>query len=541
MKKILKKILPEIIISFLASFMLFIYEPIITYSTNINDFWFDSKLMMPVIFFYSIMLFLLFMYINIYMHFALYSLKKEKIHKFLLIIAFVILIFSYIEGVYLSTNLPKLDGESIDWGLYKKEKIIEMVTLLGISAAEIIGIIRFKVEKVIKANCFILCAVFIMLCTSLVSVLIKPEFYEEKVMAVATTKNINNISSNKNFLIFLTDAVDSMEFSTVTNDEKIFKDFTYYPDTVSTYIYTRDSIPFIFSGIWNRNEMKFSEYSTKAYNESKLLNRLKKEGYNINIFEYDIVWNDIKAEEASNLNIYKDKLDKITFLREFAKFLLYKYLPYTLKKYSKIETLNFKYSRIDEIKTTFEWFNGTIYKLINDNNKLNKIDQNYFQFIHVEGGHTPFNYDENVNLISEDKGTYDMKLKTTAKVIEAYLNRLKENDAYDNSVIIVMADHGYYAHGNGRQNPILYIKGIDEHHEMNTSEIPVSYEDLTDTFTALLNGEKSENLFKDIDKSRIRKFLNNKCAKEASMKEYEQRGKAWDGDATVETGVVYNR
>ena len=48
MKKLLKDMMPVTILAFLASFIVYIYEPIITYSTNVNDFWFDFKLASPV-------------------------------------------------------------------------------------------------------------------------------------------------------------------------------------------------------------------------------------------------------------------------------------------------------------------------------------------------------------------------------------------------------------------------------------------------------------------------------------------------------------
>ena len=103
-----------------------------------------------------------------------------------------------------------------------------------------------------------------------------------------------------------------------------------------------------------------------------------------------------------------------------------------------------------------------------------------------------------------------------------------------------MADHGYWA-STGRQNPILYIKGIDEHHEMHTSDIAVSYEDLTNAYMQLLEGEKTESLFKDIDPNRVRRFIDNPFENEDTMIEYEQRGKAWDSSATVETGREFKR
>ena len=57
----------------------------------------------------------------------------------------------------------------------------------------------------------------------------------------------------------------------------------------------------------------------------------------------------------------------------------------------------------------------------------------------------------------------------------------------------------------------------------------------------LLEGEKTESLFKDIDPNRVRRFIDNPFENEDTMIEYEQRGKAWDSSATVETGREFKR
>ena len=45
MKKELKNIFIPFVMSVVFAFMLFIYEPIVTYSSNITDYWFDFKLL----------------------------------------------------------------------------------------------------------------------------------------------------------------------------------------------------------------------------------------------------------------------------------------------------------------------------------------------------------------------------------------------------------------------------------------------------------------------------------------------------------------
>ena len=106
-----------------------------------------------------------------------------------------------------------------------------------------------------------------------------------------------------------------------------------------------------------------------------------------------------------------------------------------------------------------------------------------------------------------------------------------------------MSDHGYNIDGRieGRQNPILYIKGMNEHHKMNTSDKPISQEDLINIYDDLLDGKKSTELFKDIPNKRTRRYLLYAYTKENHMVEYEQTGKAWDLETLKKTGREFNR
>lgn len=545
MKKILKDLIPAIMIALVASFMLYIYEPIITYSTNINDFWFDFNLMLPNIFLFFIGFFFVLSIIFAMIYFISLKLKKEKIYKIVLIISFILFTFFYIQGTYLVGNLPTLDGTTIEWGAYTQDTIVSVCVICVILAAEVVLIKKSDIDKAININKYITIAIFLMISVSVVSSFTNPSIFKDKIISTATNRNINNASTDKNFFILLVDAVDSYDFGNIVKESdkyaETFNDFTYYPDTVSGYTFTRDSIPFIFSGEWNENKTEFDEYASKAFNESKFLTELKNKDYDMNFYEYQVAWNDRNAACFSNVDIYDNQVNGVRFFKELSKYILYKYLPYPLKKYSRIETADFDLCKIDSEKNYFNWGNKITYENIK-NNELDKGNKKYFQFLHIEGGHVPFDCDEELNEIPVEEGNYDKKLKATLKIIDSYIDRLKKNNVYDNSVIVIMADHGYWnSRDSGRHNPILYIKGTNEHHKMETSEIPVSYEDLCNAFTELIQDKNSNELFQNIDKNRTRRFIDNAFEEEDAMTEYEVKGKAWDKSAVVETGRKFNR
>ena len=122
------------------------------------------------------------------------------------------------------------------------------------------------------------------------------------------------------------------------------------------------------------------------------------------------------------------------------------------------------------------------------------------------------------------------------------MNRIKESGQYDNSIIIILADHGNNGYDPiGRQNPILYIKGFDElHSEMIISDKKVSYEDLNNSiYSDLLKNKKSTDLLQAINSNRIRRFIWYKDYDK--MEEQTLDGHAWETEKLIPTGAKYER
>jgi membrane-anchored protein YejM (alkaline phosphatase superfamily) len=167
---------------------------------------------------------------------------------------------------------------------------------------------------------------------------------------------------------------------------------------------------------------------------------------------------------------------------------------------------------------------------------ITKINNKNFQFIHIVGAHLPFKYDINLNKI--EKGTYTNIIDSSITVLEKFLKRLKENDVYDNSVIIVMADHGYGKTINDRSNPILYIKGKNEKHNYKVSNIKVSFIDLIPAFKQLINGDKTDKIFNEVN-GQERRYLLYEYTNPDVLIEEIQKGNAWDEDTIVESGKKF--
>lgn len=542
MKDYLKEIVPALILAFVVSFMLFICESITSFSSNTEDFWFNLKILLSNnILFMIISIVLLLVLSNIVLLFSKIT-KKKIIYGIFILLFNVAFISTYIQGNYLAGGLPTLDGSPIDWNNYTFQSIISCVLIVIVLIINVVLFIKFK-KKYMKIISYVASAIFVMLSVSLISVLVgNPQIYQTKGAYTVTNKDINKLSTNKNFLMLLVDMEDAKTFEKVLKDEnkeELFKDFTYYPDTLSAYPFTRESIPYILSGIWFEEKTSFADYYNLAMNESKFIKKLMQEDYDVNIYEQELCWNDSKSLEMNNILEITAKADSIKYFKQEAKYILFKYLPFPLKKYSKIETLNYNSCRIenDEDERIFQSDNKLTYDVLDDI-KLQK--DNYFQFVHVDGGHYP--WDMNKNFEKVENGTYEEKIGSSITLIEKYLDRIKKSGQYDNSVIIVLADHGNNGYDAvGRQNPILYIKGINEtHNKTQISDKKVSYVDLNDCiYYNLMDGKQGEDVLPEIDDNRVRRFIWYKDYDD--MYEQTLDGHAWETDKLINTGNTYKK
>ena len=538
----MKKLFPAYVISFVLSFMLYIFEPITMYLTNVNDFWFDLSVIIKPLLIYSVCLFVGISVLFTLIFFLNKLFKKIKLFEVCILVMFVCFICTYIQGNYLAGNLPSLDGTAIDWTAYTTQNIISIVLWLVVIAVIVFTSIKFKAENVVKTSMYISLAVFVMLSVSLLTTYMQADTKPKETPLAITMNNYNHVSKNKNLFVIVLDATDSVTFERVMEGDPDFKDtfndFTYYKDTLSAYPFTRDSVPFILTGEWNENTDDFRTYSTKALNNAKFLNSLGDKGYERNLYEEELVWEDKNATKIDNIVLLDKNIDIISYFKNQTKYILFKYLPYPLKKYSKVESMNYNNCKVSE--ELYKWDVDFNYEHIKDI-EFEKVDKDVFNFYHFEGVHVPCQYNKQV----ENTGieSYDDTVLANLTIVDTYFKKLKEAGVYDNSAIIITADHGYgFEKGfYGRQNPILFVKGINEHHKFKKSDLPISFTDLETGYNNLLDGKQGESVFGNIDKNRERRYLWYKFNEEDHMVEYFTKDKAWKTDKMYTSGKEYNR
>ena len=535
MKKINLSGVPVI---FLVSFFFLLFAPVEIYASNSNDFSFDIydmlKVMVP---FFGCCFTVLF----------IFSAVTKKLSpgfylgfQGLCMAAFIIM---YIQGTFFSSFLPLLDGSEIYWEDYQRWRIVSFAIPICI----ICGLIWLYMKygrtvflKILDKSSFAM--VIVLLLTTVLSCFLGNSLKDKKNLIV-TSDRILEMSEKNNMLVLLLDMVGNPEFEKYLENHpeyrSVFDDFTCFENVVGAYKYTGCSIPYIFSGEWFEYQCEYDAYKEHAFEQSKVLGYLKAKGYSIGMYDVDIPLTDYSMQNYVNVHEPSGNYfsDPAAFLKMQLKLVGFKYFPFDLKKVCVLSPNSIagdsrKGLTLEEVYLE----NNELLHYHLKNHGITLTDDNSFRYIHVQGAHPPYEINSQFEYI--DNATYEDGLGSCFTLVSEILEAMKGTGIYDSSAIIIMADHG----GNEtRSNPILYIKGRYENHDLKLSSVPIAWGDLQDIMIKLAEGEPSDLLF-DFGEGeyRERRFLSYEVLGEP-MTEYIQYGEADDFSTLLPTGRVFSK
>lgn len=542
--------LPGVLMAAAISFLLFLYAPVDLYCSNIDEFWFDFDVLLRM----AVMMFGISL-VTLTLLYLLAAWIHPYLYRIGLAVGLAVLLITYVQGNFLVGNLPVLDGTSISWEDYSALQTESMILCIVVLTIVVLLFLLLKKQLFGKACMYISACLSLMLLVTAITEVFGSDALEPKLKLQISTKNEFVMSGEQNFVIFILDAADSREFSYLLEQNPeyrdIFADFTYYENTVGAYSCTRYAVPYILSGKWYECDTSFEEYMEDLYNTSPLIKELENRNYRIGLYEPDLHAqnNDVLRFD----NIFEAEFKVKSYLgmaRQELKLVAYRYAPYWLKKYCVLKQAAFD-EQLEagegsgEITASME--NRVFLDHLNAGGITVDDTENSFKFIHLEGAHSPYVYDAEVNIIDESQGTYAQNMEASVTLAERYLSALKKSGTYDNTAIIVMSDHGFNRdidNADMGDNPfmrpcgLLLIKGVGETHDtMQISEAPVSYEDLQEAYRRLLDGAWSDAVFDCREGDhRDRRYLWYAVTDEDYLVEYQQTGYASDLSTMIPTG-----
>ena len=381
--------------------------------------------------------------------------------KVLLGLLFGIFIQSYIIGL----NYGIFDGHGIKWEEYTAAGFFN--TSIWLSCFAIPFCLYYFVstnkrenaKKIIKTITFLMVLVqCIVLSINLVKKPIqKGSIWDTEHKGVLTFKDIYSVSVKDNIIVFLLDMFDASIFEEIQNKNPeiigSFQDFTYFPNTTSSYGCTDYSVPEILTGVFYDIRDRYPDYIKNAWQQTQYYKILKNNNYSIALYTNG---NYIaKSAPVDNFLIEKVKLDDKT-VDQFRDIRNFRIVPHYFKKIFYFYNPNIHNPSIltADIKPYF--FDDRAFFIGAKKGLHITSKNNVFRFYHLNGMHYPFVLDENVEPISKEKGTAYRQAVGSLKIVGEYLRQMRNHKIYNNATLAVVADHGYQNIVGSR--PILLIK-----------------------------------------------------------------------------------
>ena len=298
------------------------------------------------------------------------------------------------------------------------------------------------------------------------------------------------LSSNENIILFVLD-----NFSNTFWDEALaaypdmtdsLSDFTYYNNADCAYWGTYPSLAHMLTGNPLDTGLSVNDWLNQCWNNDSTntyYKLLEKHNYKVNLYTpvtslltgtdtLELLQGKIDnvGTESSSREIDYEKLNK-TMLQMSC----YRFLPEYFKP--QFDVNNSQYTSIVSYPDNeMMYSNYSFYEKLQDTGLSLDSASNYFTIQHLNGTHEFVN-DENC-AYDPDNATCATTVKGIFTMLDAYLQQLKDLGIYDNSTIIITADHGSEA----RSQMIFFMKGKNETHDsMQTTNAPISLNDLVPT------------------------------------------------------------
>ena len=401
----------------------------------------------------------------------------QKAFYWIAITLFTLGFLFWFQAHVFTWDFGPLDGREIPWASY---------TPLGIFELFIYGVIfllvfHFKnkiLEHIVPISC-----ILILMQTIPISFVMIQTLSQETVQAdqtedqpkhnifipswkqySVTYDDLFEFSQEENVVLVVLDAFGTKLFEDLQKEHpeeiaEIFRDFTYFDNVMCDRPATRVCVPQIIAGCSSEElPQDFSKEFVNAVIQHKLFSRdgnlLKKlsvNQYRCSVFSWSPPTMYYDARWISNIH-FNDRQEKIADISELTVLTLFRSTPILLKR-GIIKGERLRTFLYVTHKSHSAYQSIAPYPAIDDydvNTWINRAcqescaDQKTFKFIHLKGAHRPFTMDENCVKTTVSGNTSNGKQQAlgSLRIVKNLLTLMKETDVYDQSLVIVMADHG---------------------------------------------------------------------------------------------------
>jgi len=452
----------------------------------------------------------------------------EKIRRRLFPIFVFGSVLIYFQQNILVWDYGILDGRQMDFSMNAHLGLIDLSLWAG---GGIIAYVVFRKQLIKHAKTILSFMVVLSILATIIPIL-SHDFSQDKPSGSISEADKFSFSARQNIFLIILDSFQSDLFwEIIDRDIQLkheFGGFTFYPDTASVFAKTYPAIPLLLTGKKYQKQQAFQEFIDTAYQDS-ILTDLINEGWDVGLYPH------VKATVTLDNSIMSNYAERTRLPERLDSYLqaldlsLFRTVPHFLKShiYNKGDFIAKEHfgGYVHQLDTQLE--NKEIIKLPRQNphQGLNFLDNlkalatnsgtsPAFRFYHLYMPHAPFLLDRDLKYARMDNNfaAYREYSWASLKLMASFLEQLKNLGIYDNSAIIITADHGGGEYGDKKYisseggyfpilehgrvkasgKPLLLVKDYQADGPLKFSSKPVSLLDVAPTIANFAGIEPRE-------------------------------------------------
>ena len=470
----------------------------------------------------------------------------------------------WLQAMFLNRGLPSADGDTLNWGNFAIQIAVSAIVWLVLIIGPLVVRRKLSHDRMIGLGATaVACALVLVQGVGLASMLM-PGSSAQAVRAemhdyVLTERGMFTVSQQNNVIVFVLDNYDTTHLQKAVSDEPALLDrftgFTWYKNSTAAMIPTRYGVPYLLTGQFPREGESFLKFLAERYDRSDYLSRIASTGATMGIYSDTLGLQYVSDEQAidyvySKAMNFTDAnslpIDNFNAALMLTKCALYRDMPWALKPVfwfytDEVNNAVLAFAEGAGLDTVpYAISDGRWYKQLKEYGLSidEQADAPAFRFIHLLGSHRPYVIDENGVDIGYGKSTRDKQARGSMRMVGDYLDQLKKLGVYDQTTIIITADHGNYYHISTPlkepATPIMLVKPANAPDKpLETSDVAVAAGDTMPTVLTALGADVGEYgvpmwELTDPDRARIYLMTTSDGSHDQEILEYEISGDALD-------------
>ncbi len=481
-----KRLITAVLVSLAFTYTLFVFGPLEIFLPNISFYTFTfNELIGPlvtagIVIFAAVTLFLFIL--------------RGRLFNYAATVIFSTTLCAYIQCNFMN-SLSALDGTAIAWET--------MTRSMGINALiwGMIFVIPFIVHyfghKLWRHFVTLVCIILVVAQTAgLVQLVLTTDFKYADGNGYLSNEEAYHVSNKKNVVVFLIDRCDNgtlgRTFDKFPYLKDEFTDFVRYNNAAGTYSRTFPSVLYFLTGVKTDYTEPVNDYFKRAWAEGTMLPDIKNAGFDTRIYtEMNYVVKNTAYIDDYVDNVKEDlaEADVSDMFSTMLDLTMYRYTPLCMKPFFWAYSGDFETARtatdgspITDIHRTDDC---AFYSRLREQGLTVDEDSNgAFVFYHMQGSHDPYSMNENGEY--DKTATAEQQTAGNLKMILDYIEMLKEKGVYDDTTIIITADHGLTGTLTQLDYPrtitcMIKYPGVNDGEELKNSSAPINHDNIRAT------------------------------------------------------------